>query len=255
MPSSTRVPLLTVGIVDVYAKSRSLRRARCLANRVSTATASFAWASLLVASAPSSILSCVNWLLFQLGQSHPCVSTRGTSRRRSFRASPMSALGLVDVMLNVLVPGLLMPSLMRPSRTSQHPLVSALVCHLIDVGHSYVSSICTPPAGSLIVVSRMPSPNGSRLPWLSHCVDVSLLPLRNYRRGGCHAGGWHVVHEAVAPENYLFLSQRGLLIRLSLLPFLSCCGVCPLWFWLHYSSMYSGYACVHSNMMTSWWAS
>ena len=38
---------------------------------------------------------------------------------------------------------------------------------------------------------------------LSHRIDVSLLPFRSCRRGGCHAGGWHVVHEA-AFDNYLF---------------------------------------------------
>ena len=44
--------------------------------------------------------------------------------------------------------------------------------------------------------------------WLSHCVEVSLLPRC------CRVGRWHVVHNAVL-DNFLLFSLRGLLVRLS----------------------------------------
>ena len=116
-----------------------------------------------------------------------------------------SDLELVEAALDVLFPDLLMPSLTSLSRPCQHSLVRWLVGHLIDVGLGHVSSICMPPQASQWWWSLKPSPNCSHCFWLSHCVDVSVLPLCSCHRGGCHAGGWHVVHEA-ARLTTIFLS-------------------------------------------------
>ena len=85
-----------------------------------------------------------------------------------------SDLGLVEAALDVPITDVLKPSLTSPSRPCRHSLVRWLVGHLIDVGLVHVSSIFflrEPGGGVSHTVTELFS-----LLWLSHCVDVSLLP-------------------------------------------------------------------------------
>ena len=72
VPSGTRVPQSDVGRVEICARQRPPRHGRCLANRVLPVIASFALAPLLVASAPSPILSFMNWFFFELHRRSQC---------------------------------------------------------------------------------------------------------------------------------------------------------------------------------------
>ena len=87
-----------------------------------------------------------------------------------------SDLGLVEPVLDVLIPDLLRPSLTSPSRPCQHSLVRGLVVHIINMGFGHVSSMCIPPQASGGCVSKTVTELISLL-WLSQCVDVSFLPL------------------------------------------------------------------------------
>ena len=127
-----------------------------------------------------------------------------------------------------------------------HPFMSGLVGHLIDIGFCHVPSICVPPQATDGGISKTFTDLFS-LPWLSHCVEVSLLLLC-----GCHRGclsRWKLACRAqrLAFDNFLFLSLPGLLVRLSVRLF----WLCLLWgFRSRTLACYSGYACECSNMMT-----
>ena len=259
VPSSILVPLPAVGKVRVCASPRPLRRSHCLSNGVLLVTISFAWAPLLVARAPS-----------------PRIFVCTLSTKRCFTSGPSVRLGqhilgcrlvvhhvevpveparksdlrLVEAALDVLFPDFLKPSLTSSSRACQYSLVRWLVGHLIDVGFGHMPSICFPPQAPGGGVPRTVTELFSLL-WSFHCVDVSLLFLCSCHRDGCHARGWHVVHEAARLTTIyfpaVFVSALVEAACLVVLWYVCTANLAPLL--VHFS----GCVCVHSNVMTSWW--
>ena len=156
-------------------------------------TASLALAPLLVASAPSPLLSFMKLLLLQL------------HRRSQLRCTLLSKLGgrISDRLWSCL--------------TSWSRLIDIKLVELVSGIHA--PSFTCPAFGYL---RRHPTT------WKRHCADVSLLLLCSCRRDCCPVGGWHTVHKAARLGTVFLFLALFFVSFLVELQFMFVCGCCSL---------------------------